>query len=103
MEANKSAKNSLSKILPHNIEAEEALLGSIFINGDSINKIVDAVTADDFYNPANHDVFDAFISLFNEKSPIDLVTVTEKLESKKRLDAIGGAAYLSGAQTPARS
>ena len=58
-------KADLSKILPHNLEAEEALLGSIFIDPDGLLKIVDALTPKDFYSPANGVMFEVMIDLFN--------------------------------------
>lgn len=85
----------LNKIMPHNMEAEEALIGSIFINNEGLYKIIDAVRSDDFYNPANKEIFGTIISLFNEKSPIDLVTITDKLDSQGSLEEIGGPTYLS--------
>jgi len=83
------------KILPHNLEAEEALLGSIFINTDGLYKINDIIDPDDFYNPANKEIYSAILKLFVERNPIDLITVTEILESRGELDKIGGAIYLS--------
>ena len=88
-------KPDLSKMLPHNLEAEEALLGAIFIDFDGLLKVVDVVTAADFYNPANGAIFEVMIDLFSKKSPIDLVTVADGLEKRDELEKIGGATYLS--------
>jgi len=88
-------KKRLDKIMPHNLEAEEALIGSVFINNEGLYKIIDIVSKEDFYNPANKEIFGAIISLFNERSPIDLVTITEHLDSKGIMDEVGGPAYLS--------
>lgn len=95
MAKRKEAQKSMDKILPHNLEAEEALLGSIFINTDGLYKIMDVTMAEDFYSPANKEIYDAVLTLFGEKSPIDLVTVTEILERRGVLDSVGGATYLS--------
>ncbi len=92
---NKKAEKKLDKILPHNLEAEEALIGSVFIDNEGLLKIIDYISPADFYSPANGIIYDAIISLFNSKSPIDLVTVTDELEKRKELENIGGATYLS--------
>ncbi|HRY59845.1 MAG TPA: replicative DNA helicase [Patescibacteria group bacterium] len=95
MTAKKESRSSLDKILPHNTDAEEAVLGSIFINNEGLYKIIDVVSPEDFYSIANKEIYDAILTLFNEKSPIDLVTVTEILERRGQLDSIGGVTYLS--------
>lgn len=95
MTAKKESRSSLDKILPHNTDAEEAVIGSIFINNEGLYKIIDVVSPEDFYSIANRDIYDAILTLFNEKSPIDLVTVTEILERREQLDTIGGVTYLS--------
>lgn len=95
MARKKETQKMLSNILPHNVEAEEALLGSIFINSEGLYKIIDVITSEDFYNPSNKEIYDAILTLFNEKSPIDLVTTTEILERRGVLENVGGATYLS--------
>lgn len=95
MAKRKEVQKSMDKVLPHNLEAEEALLGSIFINSEGLYKIMDVTLAEDFYSPANKEIYDAIITLFSEKSPIDLITATEILERRGVLDKIGGATYLS--------
>ncbi len=95
MGTKKNSDKKLDKILPHNIEAEEALLGSVFIDNNGLLKIVDFVSPDDFYGPANGIIYDVILSLFNRKSPIDLITATEELEKRGQLENIGGATYLS--------
>jgi len=95
MAKKRAEEKRLDKILPHNLEAEEALLGSIFINNEGLYRIGDLISPDDFYNPVNKEIFNAIIKLFNDRSPIDLITVTEILESNGEIDHIGGATYLS--------
>lgn len=90
-----TVQKSLDKILPHNSEAEEAMIGSLFIDNEAILKVVDYVSSDDFYSPANAAVYQSISNLFQQKSPIDLVTVSEELERQGLLETIGGALYLS--------
>ena len=80
---------------PQNVEAEQALLGTILIQDKSLLKIVEILSPDDFYRDANKVVFEAMVSLFERREPHDLVTVTNLLRNQNRLDRIGGATYLT--------
>jgi len=91
----KKPNNATNKIPPQNIEAEQALLGSILLDKDAIIKISDLIVASDFYQPSHEIIFEAMIDLFNKRQPIDLVTLTNELENKKQLKEIGGASYLA--------
>jgi len=89
--------NELSglRVPPQNIEAESALLGGLLIDKDAIIKIADILTPDDFYRSDHGQVFEAILELFEKRTPIDLVTLTDRLESQKKLDNIGGSSYLA--------
>jgi replicative DNA helicase len=84
-----------SKLPPQNIEAEAAVLGAILINKDAMDKIADIVSDIDFYRPDHQAIFRAIKRLYEKRSPIDLVTLTNELESLQQLDEVGGAAYLA--------
>ncbi len=84
-----------SKLPPQNIEAEAAVLGAILVNKDAMDKIADIVTDADFYRPDHQAIFRAINRLYEKRSPIDLVTLTNELESLQQFDEIGGAAYLA--------
>jgi replicative DNA helicase len=83
------------KIPPQNTEAEMSLLGSVLIDTDAIVKVAGVVTPEDFYDQKNKHIFAALKHLYESHSPIDVLTVTDELRSKKQLDAIGGPAYLN--------
>lgn len=85
----------LQKIPPQNIEAEASLLGAVLIDPEAIIKINDLVSEDDFYRPSHAEIYKAMRELFEVRSPIDLVTLTDNLESKGRLADIGGVSFLS--------
>lgn len=82
------------RIPPQNIEAEQSLLGALLIDRDAIIKIADAVTAEDFYKDAHRAIFEAMTHLFQEREPIDLLSLGNRLEEKKQLEAVGGRTYL---------
>ncbi|HES2724883.1 replicative DNA helicase [Streptococcus phage Javan143] len=82
------------KILPHDIQTEQAVLGSIFINPEKIIEVAEYLKPDDFYKPAHRILFKAMLSISSNAEPIDVVTVKSVLESQDNLATIGGITYL---------
>jgi replicative DNA helicase len=70
-------------------------LGSLLIDGDSFTKIADLLHSEDFFDERHRHIFACMQTLHDKRSPIDLLTLSEQLKSTKKLDAIGGAAYLT--------
>ena len=87
---------------PHNRQAEEAVLGSILINAESYYDVAQVLDADNFYIIRNRWIWEVFTYLHENRKPIDILTVSEELDSRGQLDEIGGQAYLMGLvnQTP---
>lgn len=88
------AKN-VSKIPPHSKEAEQSVLGSILIDNEAMIKIADLLKPDDFYYDIHKITFEAILDLYNRHDPIDLLTLANLLEERKKLDVVGGPAYLA--------
>ncbi len=88
-------QNLLDKIPPHSPEAEESLLGSLLIDKDAIIKIADNLAADDFYRDAHKIIFESVKELYSNQEPIDIITLSNKLSDKNKLDKIGGRSYLA--------
>ncbi|GBD38159.1 Replicative DNA helicase [bacterium HR37] len=87
---------TLSKPLPQNIEAEQAVLGAILIEGSLINQVLEILTPEDFYKEAHRKIFDAMIELDRNNKPIDILTLFDYLKSKgKLLEEVGGSSYLT--------
>jgi len=86
-----------ARVPPQNIDAERQVLGSMLIDGrqEAIAVAVEILTADDFYLSSHQKIFQSIINLFEQSSPIDLVTVSEELRSNSHLEAAGGIAYLT--------
>lgn len=80
---------------PQDLEAERALLGAIMLKPNAMYDIADMVIPDSFYARKNGDIFETMLSLFNKGEPIDIVTLSGKLSSQKKLEQIGGRGYLS--------
>ncbi len=86
---------TLKKIPPQNMEAEQSLLGALLIDKDAIIKIGDILIAEDFYKETHKIIFEAMVELFKKHQPIDLLTLGNKLEEKGMLEAVGGRSYLT--------
>ena len=82
-------------IPPQNTEAEVSVLGAVLLDKDSIVKIADIVSADDFYRDAHGKIFKAMLDLYEHREPIDVVTLTNKLDEMRELDRIGGGSYIA--------
>jgi len=87
---------------PHNRQAEEAVLGSVLINPESYHDISQVLEADNFYIIRNRWIWEVITYLHENRIPIDILTISQELESRNQLDEVGGQAYLMGliSQTP---
>lgn len=92
-------KSTLDKLPPHNPDAEKSILGSILIDREAINKVADHLGSEDFYNRGHQLIYEAAFSLFEKREPIDLLSLSNKLEEMGSLDQIGGRAYLTSLAT----
>lgn len=83
------------KLPPQSIESEKALLGSLMLDKEGIVKVIDFLKPEDFYKENHAIIYQAMIDLYQKNEPIDIMSVTQRLEEKKELENIGGASYLS--------
>ena len=83
------------KMPPQSIEAEEAVLGALLVNPNSITRIVETLRPQHFYKPAHREIFEAVLELFNKNEPVDIVTVSEHLRDKDKLEKAGGRSYIN--------
>ncbi|MFA6098763.1 MAG: replicative DNA helicase [Patescibacteria group bacterium] len=89
------ANQNIEKLPPQNLEAEKSVLGSLLIDKDAIISIADILMPDDFYKDMHGDIFDAMLELFENREPIDVVSLSNKLEEKGQLETIGGRSFLA--------
>jgi replicative DNA helicase len=82
------------RVPPQNIEAEKAVIGSILIDDSSLNKVIDILNKDSFYDLRHGIIFENIVSLFNENKPVDVLTLTAGLKKQNKLKQAGGSAYL---------
>jgi len=83
------------RIPPQSIEAEQAVLGAILIDPNAIAKTIDILKPESFYKQSHKNIFSSMVFLFNNSDPIDVVSVSENLKSKEKLDSVGGRAYIN--------
>jgi replicative DNA helicase len=77
-------------------EAEQSVLGAILVRPEVLDKIVDVLTPQDFLTPAHATIYRAMLDLYEQRKPVDLVTVNEALKVQGALDAVGGPGFLAG-------
>ena len=87
--------DSLTKVPPQNIEAEEAIISSILIDNEILNDIVELLSPEDFYRTAHKEIYRAIQYLYTNNQPVDLITLTNRLQEKDKLKSIGGASFLA--------
>lgn len=85
---------NLERVTPQNLEAERSFLGSLLLDKDAMVKVVDRVTAEDFYLDKHKKVYEAMLDLYRRHEPIDLLSLGNRLNEKQQLEAIGGRAEL---------
>ena len=93
--SDKATEDLLRRVPPHDLEAEQAVLGGVLLRNDVFNTLVDILSAKDFYAPAHSTLFMAFSELSRLNAPIDLVSVASYLRDRGQLEAVGGSVYLA--------
>lgn len=89
-----SLAQAVERLPPHNLEAEQSVLGALLIDRDAIIRIASFLNPTDFYRAAHAYVYEAVLALYNRREPADLVTLVDELVRRDRLDAIGGESYI---------
>ena len=85
----------LNRVPPHDVEAEQAVLGSMLVDKDAVIAGLEVLKEDDFYREDNKAVFSAIASLYSKSEPIDLITVKKELTENGTFERIGGMEYLA--------
>ncbi len=85
----------IDKVPPQNLEAEASTLGSLLIDKDAIVKVADILDFTDFYKDNNGKIYESMMELYEERAPIDVLSLGSKLQEKGILEAIGGHTYLT--------
>jgi replicative DNA helicase len=83
------------KTVPHNVEAEEAVLGALLIDPEGIYRVLPFLRAEDFYLQKHRWIYEAVVRIHERRDPLDFLTLTTDLEQREQLESVGGAAYIS--------
>ncbi|MCA9334990.1 replicative DNA helicase [Candidatus Saccharibacteria bacterium] len=83
------------KIPPQNVDAEMSLIGAVLIDEEVLADVTEILDARDFYDKRHESIFEAMLRLFEHHKPVDLLTLTDELKKKKKLEEVGGSAYLT--------
>ncbi len=84
-----------NRIPPHNLEAEQSLLGAMILDVHAINDAMELIKSESFYSEAHKIIFDSILEMSDRSEPVDLITLSDTLQIKGRLDVIGGMSYLT--------
>jgi replicative DNA helicase len=82
------------RVPPHNLEAEESVLGSMMLSGDAIAAVVEIVKADDFYRSAHQRIYESLLAIYARGEPVDAITTVEELKRRQGLEEVGGPLYV---------
>lgn len=85
----------IMRSLPHNLDAEQSVLGSMIIDKNAIAQAAETLKSEDFYRDAHKVIYAAIIQLFQKDTPVDMVTLIEYLRSTEKLEAAGGISYIT--------
>ena len=84
-----------TKLQPQNIDAEKSVIGSVMLDKDAIVKIAEFLKAEHFYDDRHRSVFEVILELYDNREPIDIVTVPDKLKKRGELKRVGGVSYIT--------
>ena len=84
-----------NKVPPHDLEAEQAVIGSMLTDKDAVISAIEVLSDYDFYREDNRIIYSAILNLYNRGEPIDIITLKSELSSMGKLEAVGGLEYLA--------
>ena len=90
-----AASTEMGNVPPQATDIEEAVIGAMMVNADCVDHAMDMLKPEAFYDLKNRSIFEAIFELFNDRSPIDMLTVVERLRQKGTLNEVGGPARLA--------
>jgi replicative DNA helicase len=88
-------ENSLRKIPPQSLDAEESVLGGVLLDGHALDRVIEGMSIEDFYRESHRKIFRAMLTLSEKDEPIDVITLADTLKARDELLEIGGATYLA--------
>jgi replicative DNA helicase len=90
-----SKRNDSIHVPPHSLEAETSVLGALLLDKDAVIAVAEFLHAEHFYDDRHKEIYESIVTLYEERAPIDVLTVAERLKKRKALKKVGGQTYLS--------
>lgn len=90
-----NTENKDLKLPPQNIDAEKSVLGALMLDKDAIIRVANLIRLGDFYKDIHNLIYETMLDLYEKREPIDVLSLSNRLEEKNQLDAIGGSSYLA--------
>ena len=91
----RATEDFLRRVPPNSPDAEKAVLGGVLANNTLFHSVADLLTPEDFYVPAHRLIYEAFLELYRQGAPIDVVSVAQFLHDRGQLEQAGGGAYIA--------
>ncbi|MBF0472622.1 MAG: replicative DNA helicase [Nitrospirae bacterium] len=91
----KQIEDTIDKLPPQNLEAEQTVLGAIMLENTALYKTIEVLKPNEFYRESHRKIYKGMLELLEKNEPIDLITLSDHLRKKNELEAVGGASYLS--------
>jgi len=85
----------MQRIPPHSLEAEQSVLGAMLLDKEAVAAAAEVLRGEDFYSDAHKEIFEAILDIYDNGTPVDLVTLAEALRQRGTLEAVGGGTYIS--------
>lgn len=95
MAVNRSPSPVGERIPPHNLEAEASVLGALLLDREAVVKVADFLRPQDFYSPVHSTIYAAILDLYEQREPIDILSVTNRLAEKKELEGVGSESAIA--------
>ena len=96
-------ENIISRMPPSDSQAEQAVLGSMMVDKEAVNTVIEILKPEDFYKAEHEEIFRAMVDLYNRGEPIDLLTLKAQLELRGKYDTVNGFEYLVSLNNPVYS
>lgn len=95
MSAAKAKTSANGKVPPQSLDAEKSLIGAVLIDDNVLADVSDKLRAADFYDKSHETIYASMMRLYEKHKPVDLLTLSEDLQTKDQLDTVGGSSYLT--------
>lgn len=91
----KENKKQVARVMPHNIDAEQSVLGCCLLDDKALLQVMESLKVEDFYTQSHQTIFESMMDIYSANKPVDYITLVDELERRGVADAIGGIDYIT--------